>query len=131
MRSEKAFTVVWHVDVCVHDKLGHCILFFSCEGEREKNEGREKKGRRTRGEKTIKRGRLGGRAHEGEAFSLLCSKWQVPVVTTTRRRPTPGRASITPRDHPRFRVTLTPGFNLAYTLYSTRPHVQSRARDVV
>jgi hypothetical protein len=88
------------------------IIFFLSERQREKIEGREKKGRRILGEKRIKRGRLGGGAHEGLAFCLLCSKWQDRVVTTTLRSVRPVRASITPRDSS-FRVTLTPGFNLA------------------
>jgi hypothetical protein len=38
-------------------------------GKRESKGGRKKEERR--GEKAIKRGRLGGGAHEGEAFSAL------------------------------------------------------------
>lgn len=116
MRSEKRFTVVWHVDESVEHELRHCCIFFLKEtGSAEGREG--KKGREKKGEKEIKRGRLGGGAHEGEAFTVLCCKWKVRVVTTTFSSTGPARITqlipITPRDHISrnpLRVVFSPGF---------------------
>ena len=46
-------------------------VFFFSEARESRERGREKEGREDVGEKEIKRGSLGGGAHEGEAF--VCS----------------------------------------------------------
>ena len=67
------FTVVWHVDECVEHKLRHgwCYFIFVLERWRVEVEGKEKERVEEVGEKKIKRGRLGGGAHEGEALGVL------------------------------------------------------------
>ena len=70
MRSEKRFTVVWHVDESVEHELRHCCIFFS-ERDREcRGKGGEKR-EREEGGKGDKKGEVRRRGARGRGVHSL------------------------------------------------------------